>query len=82
MTRRKAVRGTPAAAVLAGGINRAMFEPDSEVFDRKIGPDGNGDLTFESASGRRRTYCHNCGVALDVGGGCGTCRSRKIGGGS
>lgn len=29
MTRRKAVRGTPAAALLAGGLNRAMFaEPE------------------------------------------------------
>jgi hypothetical protein len=34
MARRKAVRGTPAAAVLSGGMNRAFFTVTPEEADR------------------------------------------------
>lgn len=26
---------------------------------------------------RARRYCHNCGIALDVAGGCGICKPNK-----
>ena len=34
--RRTSVRGTPAAAVLAGGLNRAMFNPETRAFTDRV----------------------------------------------
>lgn len=45
--------------------------------DRMAGYDQHGNKVFTDDAGHRRTYCRNCGIAIDVGGGCDNCKPLK-----
>lgn len=49
----------------------------NDFHDRKVCRDNDGNSVYADANGHRRTYCKNCGIALNVGGGCVCCKPLK-----